>query len=60
MLGQDKITDKYLRWEVLKYEIRKLTIKFSKKLAREENKDRIFLEKELKKLEKNLNNFETN
>ena len=60
MLGQDKITDKHLRWEVLKYEIRKFTIKVSKKLAREENKDRIFLEKELKKLEKNLNNFETN
>ena len=60
MLGQDKITDKYLRWEVLKYEIRKFTIKFSKKLAREENKDRIILEKELKKLEKNLNNFQTN
>ena len=60
MLGQDKITDKYLRWEVLKYEIRKFTIKFSKKLSREENKDRIFLEKELKKLEKNLNNFQTN
>ena len=60
MLGQDKITDKHLRWEVLKYEIRKFTIKVSKKLAREENKDRIFLEKELKKLEKNLNNFQTN
>ena len=60
MLGQDKITDKYLRWEVLKYEIRKFTIIFSKKLAREENKDRIILEKELKKLEKNLNNFQTN
>ena len=60
MLGQDKITDKHLRWEVLKYEIRKFTIKFSKKLSREENKDRIFLEKELKKLEKNLNNFQTN
>ena len=52
MLGQDKITDKHLRWEVLKYEIRKFTIKFSKKLAREENKDRIFLEKELKKTRK--------
>ena len=52
MLGQDKITDKYLRWEVLKYEIRKFTIKFSKKLAREENKDRIILEKELKKTRK--------
>ena len=33
---------------------------FQKKFVKEENKDRNFLEKELKKLEKNLNNFETN
>ena len=31
MLDQDKITDKHLRWEFLKYEIRKFTINFSKK-----------------------------
>ena len=42
----------YLRWEFLKYEIRKFTINFSKKLVKEENKDRNYLEKELKKLEK--------
>ena len=53
MLDQDKITDKHLRWEFLKYEIRKFAINFSKKLVKEENKDRDFLEKELKKLEKN-------
>ena len=45
---------------VLKYEIRKFTINFSKKLVKEENKNRNFLEKKLKKLEKNLNNFQTN
>ena len=28
MLDQDKITDKHLRWEFLKYEIRKFTINF--------------------------------
>ena len=39
MLDQDKITDKHLRWEFLKYEIRKFTINFSKKLVKEENKD---------------------
>ena len=60
MLDQDKITDKHLRWEFLKYEIRKFTINFSKKLVKEENKDQNFLEKELKKLEKNLNNLQTN
>ena len=53
MLDQNKITDKHLRWEFLKYEIRKFTINFSKK-------DQNFLEKELKKLEKNLNNLQTN
>ena len=52
MLDQDKITDKHLRWEFLKYEIRKFTINFSKKLVKEENKDRNFLEKELKNWKK--------
>ena len=52
MLDQDKITDKHLRWEFLKYEIRKFTINFSKKFVKEENKDRNFLEKEPKKLGK--------
>ena len=42
MLDQDKITDKHLRWKFLKYEIRKFTINFSKKLVKEENKDRNF------------------
>ena len=60
ILDQDKITDKHLRWEYLKYEIRKFTMNFSKNFVKEENKDRNFLEKELKKLEKNLTNFQTN
>ena len=59
-LDQNKITDKHLRWEYLKYEIRKFTMNFSKNLVKEENKDRNFLEKELKTLEKNLTNFQTN
>ena len=48
MLDQDKITDKHLRWEFLKYKIRKFTINFSKKLVKEKNKDRNFLEKRTK------------
>ena len=52
MLDQDKITDKHLKWEFLKYETRKFTINFSQKLVKEENKDLNFLEKELKKLVK--------
>ena len=46
MLDQNKKTDKCLRWE---YDIRKFTLIFLKNLVKEENKDRIFLEKELKK-----------
>ena len=42
MLDQDKITDKHLRWEFLKYEIRKFTINVSKELVKEENKDKFF------------------
>ena len=45
MLDQDKITDKRLRWEYLKYEIRKFTMNFSKNLVKEVNKDRNVLEK---------------
>ena len=52
MLDQDKITDKRLRWECIKYKIREFTMNFSKNLVKEENKDRILLEKELKILEK--------
>ena len=47
-LDQNKITDKHLGWEYLKYEIRKFTMNFSKNLVKEENKDRNLLEKELK------------
>ena len=43
LLEQDKITDKHLRWEFFKYEIRKFTIIFSKKLVKKENKHRIFV-----------------
>ena len=60
MLDQDKITDKHLRWEYLKYKIRKFTMNFSKNLIKEENKDQNSLDKELKKLEKKLTNFQTN
>ena len=60
MLNQDEIIDKHLRWEFLKYEIRKFTMNFSKNLVKKKNKGRNFLEKELNRLEKNLTNFQTN
>ena len=49
MLDQDKITNKHLRLEFLKYKISKFSISFSKKVVKKENKDGNFLEKELKK-----------
>ena len=52
MLNQDKITDRNLRREYVKYEIRKFTMNFSKNLVKEENKNRNFLEKKLKRIEK--------
>ena len=52
ILNQDKITDKHLRWEFLKYEIREFTMNFSKNLVKKENKGRKFLEKELIDLKK--------
>ena len=53
-VDQEEITDKHLMWEYLKYKIRKFTMSFSKNLVKKDNKDRTFLEKELKTLEKNL------
>ena len=61
MLDQDKMTDKHLRWEYLKYEIRKFTMNFSKNVVKKENKDRNFFRKRTKKTgKKNLINFLTN
>ena len=39
MLDQHDVIDKQIRWEILKYEIRKFIILLSKNLIREENKD---------------------
>ena len=45
MFDYGKTTDKHLRWEYLKYEIRKFTWNFLKIPVKEENKDRNLLEK---------------
>lgn len=44
----------------LKYKIRKFTIQFSKNLIKAENKDRKFLENQLKNVEEHLTGFQTN
>ena len=53
-LDQDNIVDPQLRWEYLKYEIRKLSIHFSKRIARNKKTDRRYLENKLKTLENKL------
>ena len=45
-----------LRRELLKYEIRKFTIDYTKRKAKEKRKQQVCLDSELKKLENNLEN----
>ena len=52
------IRDPQVRWEFLKYEIRKFSIEFSKLQAQNTKKEKMFLENKLKKLENNTNYIE--
>ena len=47
-----------LKWELLKYEICKFTIDYTKHKAKERRKQQAYLESELKKLENNLESSE--
>ena len=47
-----------LKWELLKYEIRKFTVDYTKRKATESRKKQVYLESELKKLENNLESSE--
>ena len=53
--NQNLILNAQLKWELLKYKIRKFTINYSKKLAKEFKENKTLLENKLKKLEGNLN-----
>ena len=44
-----------LKWELLKYQIQKFTMNYSKKLAKERRKNKTLLQNKLKELEGNLN-----
>ena len=46
--------NRQLKWEILKFEFRKLTINFTKQIAKEKRQQKIKLENQLKILEKNL------
>ena len=52
------LSDNQLKWELLKYEIRKFVIKFSKCKSRKDKKNRIEIENKLQLLENNLDNID--
>ena len=56
-LFSENILDDQVKWEYLKYNIRKYTINFSKKLAKSTNKKIVDLETKLKHFEKHFENY---
>ena len=52
--NQNFIPNAQLKWEHLKYEIRKFTINYYKKLTKERKENKTLLENKLKELEGNL------
>ena len=52
------LEDAQMKWEFLKYEIRKFTIDYSKSAAKIRKKHKIVLEQKLKSLENNLTSEE--
>ena len=50
--------DPQVRWEFLKYEIRKFSIEFSKQQTQNMKKEKMFLENKFKKQENNTNYIE--
>ena len=58
LLEKENFLDDQVRWEYLKYEVRQFSIKFSKAQAKNLRLERVFIEKKLRNLESNLNNYE--
>ena len=58
LLEKENILDVQVRWEYLKYEVRKFSIKFSKAQAKKIRLERVLLGKKLKNLGSNRNNHE--
>ena len=56
----ENITNEQLRWELLKYEMRKFSKSFSKQISFEKNKERQDLEKKVKTFECEYQNFVNN
>ena len=53
--NKNLILNTQLKWELLKYEIQKFTINYSKKHAKERKENKTLLENKLKELKDNLN-----
>ena len=58
LLKKENILDDQARWDYLKYEVRKSSIKLSKAQAKKLRLERVLLEEKLKNLESNMNNHE--
>ena len=48
------LSNRQLKWELLKYEVQKFTINYTKQIAKEKRQQRIKLENQFKILEKDL------
>ena len=59
-LHEENILDEEIRWEYIKYEIRKFPIHFSVSEAKKRNKEMKTLENKIKTFEENLTNNESN
>lgn len=53
--NQSNETNPHMEWEIIKYEIRKVTIKFSKENARKKRSKYIEIEKNVKDIEEKDN-----
>ena len=60
MLDNDDLRVEQVRWEHLKYKIRKFTIRFSKNLAKKVRKETQSLEKKVKHFESSVTNYHNN
>ena len=59
ILGNDDLRDEKIRWEYLKYEIRKSNVRFSKNLSKEVTKETQSLEQKVKYFEGTITTYST-
>ena len=57
-LNTNTSSDDQLKWELLKYEIRRFTISYSKQRTKKDDAERKYLENKLKNLKNVLDNYD--